>query len=416
MSLDHMNNKNSNLKAIGMFIFGGSASIGVMRAGYNIDRVLEMTDNMTTELNGYHFAKNFKEIPVITPSIWENEEYLKSLNNENYDLLYSNCPCSSLSQINKNASVDGKNNIHFYRVFDAIKTIKPKTFFIENAPTLVKLGYPILLDMVEKLSDDYRFTIIRDYGGNHGVPMKRMRTLVVGWKKDVMNGIPLLEMKHTPTPTPKEILGDLYNVPVGSKEVLNHEQLVTDDTWCEVENLFNFVDPDDSALLCFIKKWKQIDPLLKNEKLRKEVLLRKADLEAGKRLWDKTPWKVSEDSKFPSMTSMSRIIHPVHNRTLTIREYARIMGYPDDFEFFPNECQTPIVQCIAQGVPAPFVKYITGEIMEALNGNRTIIKNSEDKTLNFQHHTHKKYKAFTHNELKNMKLLDSDKTFEKLEK
>lgn len=416
MSLDYMNNKDSKFKALGCFIFGGSATIGTLQAGYNVDKILEMTDNMATELNGYHFAKNFNNIPIVTPTEWENDEYFEKLKNENYDLLFSNCPCSSLSQINKNASVDGKNNVQFYRVFNVIKKVKPKTFFIENAPTLVKLGYPILQDMVNQLNNEYKFSIIRDYGGNHGVPMKRMRTLVIGYRNDILeNGnIPLLYMNHMPKTTTRDTIGTLYDVQVGSDKVYNHTLVEYD--WSKYEYLFEHIDPGKTAMLSFIDKFDLIKNNINDEKLIKEINKTKQKLDNGQKIWNKTPYRMKEEDLCPSMTSVTLLVHPKHNRSFTIREYACLMGYPMDFKFYPEECKTDIIQCIAQGVPAPFVKYVTSEIKEFLSGNRDYAKDSNDKALCFQHHTHKKYKCFSLEEINEMKELESDKTFEKLEK
>jgi len=389
------------MKAIGVFIFGGSATLGVEAAGYTIDRVLEMTENMK-EINGHHFAQNRKDIPMILPSEWENEQYLTNLKKEEYDLLYSNCPCSSLSQINRNASVDGKNNAQFYRVFNVIRSIQPKAFFIENAPTLVKLGYPILKDMVGQLDDMYNFTVIRDCAGHHGVPMQRMRTLVVGWRKDIFENIPILQMNLQDKITTKDTIGDLYNTPVGS--FLNHD-LVYDKTWTPVENLFNYVPADTSAMIAFINQWNTVDSLLPNGKVREEVLKNKTKLANNQRLWDKGPYRVGEDSWCPSMTSVTLLIHPIHNRTFTIREYARLMGYPDDFEFYPTTCKVPIIQSIAQGVPKNFVKYITSEIMAALNGSRQF-NNSEENVLVFQHHNQEVWRSYNKSEINNLTELD----------
>lgn len=412
MSLDYLN-PNSKLKSFGGFIFGGSASLGVMSAGYHLDKVLEMTENMK-EINAHHFSKNFNDIPIVLPSEWENEEYLAILKGEKYDLGYFNCPCSSLSQINRNASVDGKNNAQFYRVFKVIRAVQPKAFFIENAPTLVKLGYPILKDMTKQLGDMYKFTIIRDCAGNHGVPMQRMRTLVVGWRKDVFdNKIPVLQMNLQQKVTCKDAIGDLYSCPVGG--FLNHD-LVYDKDWSPVENLFSYVGPDTSAMMAFINQWNIIDPLMTSAQVRKEIGKNQVKLANNQRLWDKGPYRVAETSWCPSMTSVTLLIHPIHDRTFTIREYARLMGYPDNFEFFPNTCKVPIIQSIAQGVPAPFVKYITSEVMQALEGNRLLDLESDDKILIFQHHNHKKWKAFSSSDLDMMTELDSDKTFNKLDK
>mgnify|MGYP003301826923 CR=1 FL=1 len=40
------------------------------------------------------------------------------------------------------------------------------------------------------------------------------------------------------------------------------------------------------------------------------------------------------------------------------------MGYPDDFIFYPNECKCSTIQCLAQGVPVNFIKYISKEISD----------------------------------------------------
>lgn len=156
--------------AINAFIFSGSFSLGVMKAGFNLESVLEISDDQPYQ-NAFYFKKNVEDVNVILPSEWENDNYLNVLKHKNIDLMCCNCPCSSLSQINRNASVDGKNNIHFYRLFNIFEKIQPKAFVIENAPTLIKLGFPIIKDMIKRLSSIYRFTIIHDYAGNHEVPM-----------------------------------------------------------------------------------------------------------------------------------------------------------------------------------------------------------------------------------------------------
>ena len=115
------------------------------------------------------------------------------------------------------------------------------------------------------------------------------------------------------------------------------------------------------------------------------------------------------------MASVVQLIHPIHNRQFTIREYARLMGYPDTFEFFPNECKTETVQCIAQGVPVNFIKYVHSEIHEALDGNRKLLK-EESKLLNFQHHIKKQHQLFSLEELEQLDKLDVIKKAPKLEK
>lgn len=104
------------------FIFAGSFSLGTMTAGFDLLKVLEISDDQLKH-NAFYFKKNVEDVPVVLPREWENDSYLDSLRAEEVDLMCCNCPCSSLSQINRNASVDGKNNIHFYRLFNIFKHV-----------------------------------------------------------------------------------------------------------------------------------------------------------------------------------------------------------------------------------------------------------------------------------------------------
>ena len=86
-------------------------------------------------------------------------------------------------------------------------------------------------------------------------------------------------------------------------------------------------------------------------------------------IWDKSSYRLDYNYFAPSITSISQFMHPIENRDLYIREYARIMGYPDEFIFYPEECKCSIIQCIAQGVPVNFIRYISIEIMKSFSTN-----------------------------------------------
>lgn len=67
----------------------------------------------------------------------------------------------------------------------------------------------------------------------------------------------------------------------------------------------------------------------------------------------------------PSLTitsaAPSEFVHPVQNRTLTIRECARIQTFPDDFTFCGTESQK-ILQ-IGNAIPPAFAKLIAEQII-----------------------------------------------------
>ena len=49
MSLDYMNNKNSKYNAVGTFVFTGSSTIGILNAGFNVKKILEISNDMVNK-------------------------------------------------------------------------------------------------------------------------------------------------------------------------------------------------------------------------------------------------------------------------------------------------------------------------------------------------------------------------------
>ena len=340
------------MEALGMYIFGGSQALGHMKAGWNVDRILEISDEML-EQNSYHFIRNYPDIPVVKLSEWNNNEYIESLKGK-YDLLFGNPPCSGLSSINRNASVNNDINKHIYEVADMIDRIEPKSFLIENAPTLIARGLPILKDISKKLSNKYRITIITDLAGNHNVPMFRKRTLVVGWNRNYFESMPIINcVVNNDYTVGKALSGLTGDSPDMVKIDLNDKY--------DFSRFYSLVKPGDPVVKTLCENYESIkDKLSEDEKVL--VLRTKEKYDKGGSVWDKSPLRLDLNGRAPSITSVNRYIHPTENRDIYVRECARLMGYPDSFKFY-NGSKVSTIQCVAQGVPVNFIKYISSEIM-----------------------------------------------------
>lgn len=340
------------MEALGMYIFGGSQALGHMKAGWNVDRILEISDKML-EQNSYHFIRNYPDIPVVKLSEWNNNEYIESLKGK-YDLLFGNPPCSGLSSINRNASVNNDINKHIYEVADMIDRIEPKSFLIENAPTLIARGLPILKDISKKLSNKYRITIITDLAGNHNVPMFRKRTLVVGWNRNYFEYMPIINCVVNNDYTVGKALSGLTGYsPDMVKIDLNDKY--------DFSRFYSLVKPGDPVVKTLCENYESIkDKLSEDEKVL--VLRTKEKYDKGGSVWDKSPLRLDLNGRAPSITSVNRYIHPTENRDIYVRECARLMGYPDSFKFY-NGSKVSTIQCVAQGVPVNFIEYISSEIM-----------------------------------------------------
>ena len=226
-------------KAIGMYIFGGSQTIGHILTGWTVDRVLEMTDNMD-KINSYHFIKNYPDIPVILPNEWNNQQYIDNLKCNNYDLLFANNPCSGLSSINRNANVDNPINQRFFEVISMVNNLQPKCFLMENAPTLTKLGLPILKEISKLVNDNYRLLIINDLAGNHNVPMYRRRTLVVGWNRKYFDNIPHIQKNQSDKFTVRDAFAGLDS----SSNNMEYDTRLID---YNLKRFYKFTKPDQTV-------------------------------------------------------------------------------------------------------------------------------------------------------------------------
>ena len=351
-------------KALGMYVFAGSFSIGVMNAGYKIDRVLEISDEML-EQNAKHFIYNYPDIPVVKRSEWNTDVYKEELKEEEYDLLYANPPCSGLSNINRNASADSDVNKHIYDVVRMINTIQPKSFIIENAPTLITRGKKILDYLVQVLKDNYMITIIRDYAGNHRVPMKRQRTLVVGTKVDLfppINSFPVLHYEYEYMTVEQCLEGVEYTH--------SNMTLVPERSCKDLEKYYYAVKRGDSIMSTLAKSINSVldvqvlEELGLSENRMSQILKLKEKMDNGKGAYEKSPSRLKEDIA-PSLASVIEFIHPIEDRPLYIREYARLMGYPDTFEFV-EDAKVPYIQAIAQGVPVNFAFWIANELRQSI--------------------------------------------------
>lgn len=392
--------------AMGFYIFMGSATLGVENNGFDIKRILEISDDIK-EANAASFIENRPNIPVVLPKEWRKKDYLESL--EEVDLLYSNCPCSGLSQLNRNAAVDNATNNHIYDLAETVKTIKPKVFLLENAPTLIGLGMPILQKVVNELKDDYKFTIIRDAGMNHEVCMQRLRTFVIGWRKDVFEKVPILEMNKKEKLTMLDVIGKYKNIEFGDIDahVLDDGREDKD-----VEHLYNIVEEGKSINVCLCEQWDEIIDELEEKKI-KSLMGLKNKIDNGRRFFDKSHFKPKKDGLSPSMASTTKIIHPILNRPLTIREYMSIMGYPEDYKYIHSNI--PPTQAIGQGVPVKFFEYISGQVKKSLNNE---INEFIDCDIVFQHHNAEKAQVYTLDEFMRLDKLEivKDKEIIKLVK
>ena len=63
-------------------------------------------------------------------------------------------------------------------------------------------------------------------------------------------------------------------------------------------------------------------------------------------------------------------IHPIENRTFSVRELARLQSFDDSFEFLGRRIEVPQYTQVGNAVPPLLAKAIALEIFKAISSNR----------------------------------------------
>lgn len=300
------------------------------------------------------------------------------------DIIVGGPPCQAYSQIGRARDKDGmkhdeRNFLYIYYV-EFLKAFKPKIFVFENVPGLESAGKGKYLKDMRILmkqagyDTDYRILNAADFG----VPQNRRRVILVGWNKESgLDSYPEFNAVKR-SYTVGDILGDLPRITSGGGEVV-----------CEYANKnpllrkLGISAPSFKILMDHVarphnKRDLQIYKLAVSAKAKGNNIKynelperlkthRKQDIFLDR-------FKVVDFNGAGSQTVVAHIskdghfyIHPDprQNRSLTVREAARLQTFPDDYRFEgPRSAQ---FRQIGNAVPPLLSSIIAGELVKYLS-------------------------------------------------
>jgi DNA (cytosine-5)-methyltransferase 1 len=227
------------------------------------------------------------------------------------DLLTGGVPCQSFSQAGKRKGLDDERGNLMFKFADILHTIKPKLFLIENVKGLLSHNNgETIKQIIERLNSAnlYDIQYVCLDASNYRVPQKRERVFIVGTLKELN-----LKFEFPQKTETKMVL----------KEVLENVPESAGAKYSELKkSLFEMI-PQGGC-------WVNLP-----ETLQKEYLGKSYNSGGGKRgilhrLSMNKPCLTLLCT--PSQKQTERC-HPLETRPLTLREYARIQTFPDDYIF-----------------------------------------------------------------------------------
>jgi DNA (cytosine-5)-methyltransferase 1 len=384
--------------AIDLFSGAGGISLGVANAGFEV--------LLASDISGacaWTHERSLPSIPFLRADLarLSVSEILSAakIRRGELDLLIGGPPCQGFSIIGQRDHHDPRNSLieEFFRI---AKGVRPKFIVIENVPGLATLQKGAYL---KQIGDGFRRLGYAAHcaellAAQYGVPQMRWRMFFVGVREDTGLSLPAF-----PTPThgwrgigelvPNrtvrredmegfvtlyEAIGDLGIVRAGESgdryggPAVGDYQKAMRSTAGRV--LHNHYAPKMSAtnLLRFKhlkpgQDWRDLPRELLPEGMKK-ALLKDHTRRFRRMTWNGVPRSIITRFRDPKS---GEYIHPDQDRTITLREAARIQSFPDWFVF--DGTITTQYEQIGNAVPPLLARAVGMEISKALRGHNNVV-------------------------------------------
>ena len=279
---------------------------------------------------------NYPNVPLLDRDIRtiKDEEIAKYRGK--VDVVVGGPPCQGFSTIGKRLVKDPRNELVFEYI-RFVKVIKPKVFLMENVRGLLSSDGGRIKEAIEKEFEELGYRVFSQVlcAADFGVPQLRNRIFFIGINKDVSDIEPTLPERIF-MPSNYKTVGDAISDLVGREnEIPNHipmkhNAMVTARIRCikEGEGIPSEGLPETVA---FGSRSDYKNNEIKNFSHVYKRLSR----------FKPATTMVPGHNAFP--------LHPTEDRSLTVREAARIQTFPDDVVF----CGTRQDQCIQVGNAVP---------------------------------------------------------------
>lgn len=316
------------------------------------------------------------------------------------DVISGTPPCAALSQLNTGKTEKAKGakcakNDWMYKVFiDGIDRFGAKVVIVENAPALfTNKGKGVANRLYEICNErGYSLTLFKTSTMYHGIPQNRDRCFAIGWQSEKA---PIIGWYKRPSQTLKEHLKLVDNNELLHQDTIVNPHITNEPFYNYIKHIAN-ENPRDVMINAkvitafnYISRQGKLEDALKwfyltnNEKGIKYATHALKKNAMGKGIWDRSVHVFNERMNAVIGRNLNDTIHPIYDRSLTIREALHMMGFPHDFELLGGRTK---INHIAQNVPVTTSRDIHTEIAKFLRDELPL---SDTNYLRQNNHTEK---------------------------
>lgn len=417
----------SKLNFIDLFAGAGGLSEGFMRAGFNPIAHVEMDEAASFSLRtraSYYFLKEqkkdsiyhqylkgeinraelYKSVPeeildsvINKPIGLEHNASIHSqverqLEGNDVDLIIGGPPCQAYSLVGRARSANSMKgdprNFLYVQYGEYLEKYKPKMFVFENVMGLRSAGEGIYLQNMRKLFAKKGYSITEFFvnAADYGVLQNRRRIIIVGWINDFVPNLPDLSKPEVNfSGMVNDIFDDLPKIKDGDKLDKWRPYAMAKNLYLDISGIRNGIeiltqhisrphnDQDKEIYKIAVDKWSNG----KKERLNYNDLPIELKTHNNQSSFlDRFKVVGKEENK--SQTVVAHIakdghyyIHPdiEQNRSISVREAARLQSFPDDFYFEgvkEGANRTAAFKQIGNAVPVLMAKEIASALKQIL--------------------------------------------------
>lgn len=299
-------------KLVELFAGAGGLALGLEKAGFESILLNEIDKHAcnTLKLNRPSWNVIEGDISKIDFSIYKNQ----------VDILTGGFPCQAFSYAGKKLGFNDIRGNLFFEFARSIKEISPKVVVGENVRGLLKHEDGRTLEIIKNVFNELGYSLVTPKvlkAVFYQVPQKRERLFLVAIRKE------LYEQVKFNWPSP-------YSRIMTLRDALKKGELFD----CDVPFSEGQVYPKrKTEILSEIPQggyWRDLPKHLQKEYMKKSYFLGGGKTGMARRLsWDEPSLTLTCS---PAQKQTERC-HPEETRPLTVREYARIQTFPDDWIF-----------------------------------------------------------------------------------
>lgn len=365
------------MRPIGVDLFSGAGgmSLGFEQAGFDVVAAVEIDP-----IHAATHKFNFPDCAVLTKSVTDvtgaEIREVAGIGGSTVDVVFGGAPCQGFSLIGQRALDDPRNSLvkDFVRI---VVQLDASSFVFENVKGLtVGKHRKFLFELIEEF-ESYGYDVQKDWrvlnAADYGVPQDRQRLILMGVKRGYQP--PTYPATMPVRPTCSDALRDLPDAELF--EVLNYTDAVEVTNWpvpsdyaAPLRGLGN-----DAWLFGHPRKWNPTRLTSSARTDHTDITRRRfAATEEGRiepisRLFKLPSDGVSNtlragtDAARGAFTS-PRPIHYRDNRCVTVREMARLHGFPDWFRLHATKWHG--ARQVGNSVPPPLARAVAHQIVTAL--------------------------------------------------